>query len=129
MAAKPMKTKQTAAMSEHDAQDARIRRYLGRLTAYKPEAGSPTYDYRPRVSMRMYSILLRIDDAMIGTPDYMGLAYWHAHEYKHTMREATPAQRKRAHDAILAAGLPLGGVSDEHQRIIDKHVSLRRLAA
>ena len=122
-------TKKTQAMTDYDKETARLGRYLGRLTTLKPWPGGSTVAAKPILSLRMYSMLRRIDDAMIGTPDYMGLAYWHAHEYKHTMREATPAQRKRAHDAILAAGLPLGGVSDDHQRIIDKHVSLRRLAA
>lgn len=50
----------------------------------------------------------------------MGLAYWWSHEYKHTLRGATPRQRKKAHDAIVAAGLRLDGESDEHAAIISK---------
>lgn len=111
-----------AAQREMEQEKARLRKYLARLTDEKPSDGKDAYDYSPRLTQRMFFILLKIDAAMVGTPDYMGLAYWWSHEYKHTLREATPKQRKKAHDAILAAGLRLDGESDGHAEIIGKAV-------
>jgi hypothetical protein len=118
-----MKTKtkmprQTAAMLEQDAKNLSLRRRLSRIISRDIKAGGETCDYKPRVTFRMFCILMRIDSAMVGTPDYMGLAYWWSHEYKYDLRAATPRERKRAHDAILDAGLELDGESDEHERII-----------
>lgn len=108
---------------------ARLRKYLGRLTTEKTEASDEGHEYRLPLTFRMFVILMRIDEAMIGTPDYMGIAYWWDHEYKHTMRAATPRQSKRAHDAIVAAGLLPAGVSDKHREIIAWATNNGRLAA
>ena len=107
-----------AAQREIEQDEARLRKYLGRLVPKTTKPGGSTYDYKPRMTFRAFCIMLRIDHALVGTPDYMGLAYWWDHEYKFDLREATPKQRKKAHDALLAAGLPLDGVSDEHARVI-----------
>ena len=98
--------------------EARLRKYLGRLVESSTKPGGSTYDYKPRMTFRAFCIIMRIDHALVGTPDYMGLAYWWDHEYKHSLRACTTKQRKKAHDALLAAGLALDGVSDEHERII-----------
>jgi hypothetical protein len=119
MAATTMKTKVTAAMRDYRAECLRIRKYVNRLSRYSPtEWGDSTAATTGRLTFRMHMILNRIDDAMIGTPDYMGLAYWWAEEYKHHLRAATPGERKRAHDKLMAEGLPLDGVSDRHKEII-----------
>lgn len=107
-----------AVQREIEQEQARLRKYLGRLVSNGTKPGGPTHDYKPRMTFRMFCIMLQIDAAMVGTPDYMGLAYWWDHDYKHAMRAASTKQRKKAHDAILAAGLPLDGVSDEHAQII-----------
>jgi hypothetical protein len=65
-------------------------------------------------------MLCRIDDAMVGTPDYMGIASWWNYEYRHYLRPATPAERKRAHDKIILEGLPIDGMSDRHSEIIQR---------
>lgn len=97
----------------------RLRKYLGRLVSKNTKPGGRAdCGGGAAVTFRMFCILMRIDDAMIGTPDYMGLSGWWHCEYKFDLREATPKERKKAHDAILAAGLPLGGVSDEHAQIV-----------
>jgi len=70
--------------------------------------------------------LLYLDEGFVGTPEYLGLAYWWPHEYKHELRAATPKQRKAVHDAILAKGLDLDGVSPEHAAIVKK-VTAKRL--
>lgn len=105
---------------EHEQKQARLRKYVGRLVTGHTKPGGFTYDYKPRMTFRMFCIFMRIDEAMIGTPDYAGIAYWWAHEYKHYLRDCTTKQRKKAHDALLDAGLRLDGVSDEHHRIIVK---------
>jgi hypothetical protein len=108
----------SGACREIEREQASLRRRLSRIVSKETKPGGDTYDYKPRVTFRMFCILMKIDGAMVGTPDYMGLAYWWSHEYKHTMRAATTTERKRAHDAIVAAGLPLDGESDEHESII-----------
>jgi hypothetical protein len=119
MAATTMKTKVTEAMRDYQAECLRIRKYVNRLSRYSPtEWGDSTAATTGRLTFRMHMILNRIDDAMIGTPDYMGLAYWWAEEYKHHLRAATPGERKRTHDKLIAEGLPLDGVSDRHKEII-----------
>lgn len=107
-----------AIQREIEQEEARLRKYLGRLVTSGTKPGGPTHDYKPRMTFRAFCIMMRIDHAFVGTPDYMGLAYWWDHEYKHTMRAATTKQCKKAHDAILAAGLRLGDISDEHEQII-----------
>lgn len=114
---------------EIEAQQASLRRRLSKLVTKDTKSGGSTYDYKPRLTFRMFCIMLRIDEAMIGTPDYMGLAYWWSHEYKHTLRDATTKQRKKAHDALLAAGLRLDGESDEHARIIARAAGEKRSRA
>jgi hypothetical protein len=70
-------------------------------------------------------LVYALDRALIGTPDYMGLAHWWADEYKHRLRGARNSQRRKAHHAILAAGLPLDAASDEHKAIINRATSSR----
>jgi|LakMenEpi03Aug12_release.lakeMendotaPanAssembly.Ray.scaffolds.fasta_scaffold38884_16 hypothetical protein len=121
----PKHSKQTAAARKYEAEceakRLRVRKYVNRLTAYAPsEWGESCSSTGARLTFRATMILHRIDDAMIGTPDYMGLAYWWAEEYKHHLRAATPAECKRAHDKLIAEGLALDGVSDRHKEIIYK---------
>ena len=49
--------------------------------------------------------LFELDRSFIGTPNYMGLAYfWHM-EYKHLLRDATISQRRRIHNKALELGI------------------------
>ena len=82
--------------------------------------GGPTHTERLPVTSRAYTLVYALDRALVGTPDYMGLAHWWADEYKHRLRGALNSQRRRAHHALLAAGLPLDGVSAEHAEIINR---------
>lgn len=61
--------------------------------------------------------LLHLDSSLIGTPDYMGVAYFGAYEYR-DLRALTYEHRRRVHHALLAAGLPVDGESDAHAAII-----------
>jgi hypothetical protein len=83
-----------------------------------PKPGGPTSSYSLPLTLRAFEAVLTLDEKLVGTPDYMGVAGWWAYEYKWWLRAATPRQRKRAHDAILAAGLPLDGESAHHAVIV-----------
>jgi hypothetical protein len=90
--------------------------------------GGPTHCERLHVTTRAYTLVYAIDRALVGTGDYMGLANWWSDSYKNRLRGATTRQRKRAHDAILAAGLPLDGESAKHREIIDRATRRRATA-
>jgi hypothetical protein len=83
-----------------------------------PKPGGPTSNYALPLTLRAFEAVLTLDEKLIGTPDYMGVAYWWSPEYKWWLREATAKQRKRAHDAILASGLSLDGKSASHAEIV-----------
>ncbi len=71
---------------------------------------------------RAYVAIHALDQGLVGTPDYLGLAFFWGQDYKHELRAATPKQRKRVHDAFLKAGLSLGGESPRHAAIVKKHL-------
>lgn len=99
----------------------KLRKYLARTIKERPgDFGDDTSTNGARMTFRMHVMLCRIDDAMIGTPDYMGLAFWWNYEYRHYLRPATPAERKKAHDKLILEGLPLDGMSDRHAEIIQR---------
>ena len=57
------------------------------------------------VPLEVFTVLNELDKGYIGTPDYMGIAYFWDFEVKHTMRELSPAKRKQVHRKLLNAGL------------------------
>jgi hypothetical protein len=59
--------------------------------------------------------LLALDETFVGTPDYMGLAFFWGQDVKFYLRDATYAQRRKYHAALLKAGKPLtwGGAEAE----------------
>lgn len=73
-----------------------------------------------RLSPFALSGILQLDQNFVGTPNYMGFAYFWGHEYKHDMREATQHQRMRIHAAFLDAGLVLSDASAEHWATIKR---------
>lgn len=68
--------------------------------------------------------LKALDESFVGTPDYMGIAFFWGQEYKHSLRAASPLKRKAVHDAFLKAHLPLDGESPQHEAIVKKLVGL-----
>ena len=42
-----------------------------------------------------------LDQKYVGTKNYMGVAYFWGHEYKHTMRDLSYAKRKKIHNLGL----------------------------
>ena len=60
-----------------------------------------------------------LDDTFIGTPHYMGIAYfWGCNGCKFYLREASIAQRRKIHKKWLSEGLELGEESEKHYQII-----------
>jgi hypothetical protein len=122
MAATPKKRKPA---DERDEALLRLRKYLGKYATRKPDFEGWTYAFNsrnvcgsPMLTDRMFEILYRIDESMVGTPDYMGIAYWWARDYRHIMRDATTRERVMAHHAVIEQGLPVGGASQKHEEII-----------
>ena len=56
--------------------------------------------------------ILELDKSFVGTPDYMGVAYFWTHEFKHTLRDVTVSQRRRIHKLWLKEGLSFEGGYD-----------------
>ena len=77
---------------------------------------------RERWTMKATKDLFELDETYIGTRHYLGLAYFWSHEYRHSLRDASPYYRKLVHDKILEAGLELSGVSYEHDKILKKNI-------
>lgn len=84
-------------------------------SAFTPE---PRGEIAVHLTTEATSKLLALDATLVGTPHYMGAAYFWSHEYRHYLRDATTAQRCAVHDHWLAEGLPLLGESDRHLAII-----------
>lgn len=84
----------------------------------KPKPGGPSSCYSLPLTLRAFEAVLTLDEKLVGTPDYMGVAYFWGQRTKHVLRAASQVERKRAHDAILRAGLPLDGDSDEVTEIV-----------
>lgn len=80
----------------------------------------------PLTSTAYYALHALDEKTLVGTPDYLGLAFFWNYEYRHYLREATPKQRKLVHDLLIEAGLSLDGASPDHAAIIEKHLSKRR---
>lgn len=72
----------------------------------------------PAITTHAWLAIRNIDQGFVGTPDYMGVAYFWAHAYKHSLRDASSHKRRITHDRFMAAGLDLDGVSDRHADIV-----------
>lgn len=59
-----------------------------------------------------------IDKNFINTPNYLGIAYFWAYEYRHYLRDATISERKKVHKLFLKYGLQIDGTSEMHFNII-----------
>lgn len=58
-----------------------------------------------------------LDATFVGTPDYMGMAFFWSHDVKFYLREATYEQRRKYHAALLKAGKPLTWSGPEAERL------------
>lgn len=74
------------------------------------------------LSNKAYEKVHKLDKDFVGTPDYMGLAYFWNHAYRHYLRDCTPLERQKVHQAFLDQKLDLQAESDKHEEIIKKLV-------
>ena len=51
--------------------------------------------------------LMSLDNSFVGTESYMGMSYFWPTDFKHLLRDATYAKRRRVHALVLAAGVPV----------------------
>jgi hypothetical protein len=65
-----------------------------------------------------YFRLRRVDEELIGTPDYMGIADFWAPGLNHILGKATYRERVAAHDTLLKADLSLRGCGEDYFRIV-----------
>ena len=63
-------------------------------------------DYETRciqvpVTHLSYTLLYEIDEALINTPDYLGIAFFWAYEYRHILRNVTNEIRQQVHAEFM----------------------------
>lgn len=71
-----------------------------------------------------------LDEKLIGTADYMGIAYFWDIDYKWWLRDASPKVRQQVHNAFRKAGLRVDDSSLQHRAILGKFFpdALKRLS-
>jgi hypothetical protein len=72
------------------------------------------------LSMTVVSIakMISLDDAFVGTPNYMGMAsFWHD-EFEDVLSLLSYHERVATHRALLEAGLPVDGCGGGHKSVI-----------
>ncbi len=87
-------------------------------------AGESFDQWYENISFKASQKLRDLDETFVGTPDYMGIAYFWSSEYKFSLRDASPDKRRAVHAAFLKAGLPVDGESPQHEAIVEKIVGL-----
>jgi hypothetical protein len=73
-----------------------------------------------RTTPAAHKRLMDLDRKLCGTPDYMGVAFFWHHEYRHWLRDCSELRRKIVHAKLLQSGLVVSGKSAEHLAIIKK---------
>ena len=71
------------------------------------------------LTMDATTALINLDKTLIGTADYMGVAYFWNYTYRHYLRDTSYTVRRRVHAALLAAGLDVDGESPAHLAVIE----------
>ena len=64
--------------------------------------------------------IYKLDKKFIGTEDYMGVAYFWSHEYKHFLRDFTVSQRRRIHKKALKLGIDFTEVGAKQWELISE---------
>lgn len=73
------------------------------------EVGPVSRIYIQPLTMPACQALWDLDCSFAGTPNYMGFAYFWDIAFKWWLRDASPAKRRRVHEALRCAGLPVHG--------------------
>jgi hypothetical protein len=76
------------------------------------------------LSTEAYLKLLRLDKELVRTPDYIGLAYFWHHDFRHYLRDASYAKRRKIHNQWLYWGLDFDNPCDKAWEIVRKITGL-----
>jgi len=95
--------------------------YSYNRTAASGESFAHFYE---NISFKASQAIRNLDESFVGTPDYMGLAYFWNTDYKFSIRDAPSDKRRAVHEAFLKAHLDPAGVSPQHEAIVKKLVGL-----
>jgi hypothetical protein len=68
---------------------------------------------------------LELDASFIGTPDYMGIAYFWHYDFRHYLRDSSRYRRRLVHKHLIEAGLAPDGNTKEHESIITRYARPR----
>ena len=68
--------------------------------------------------------LLNLDKTLVRTPDYMGIAYFWHYDFRHYLRDASYAKRRKIHNQWLKHGLDFDKPCDTAWNIVRKITGL-----
>ena len=68
--------------------------------------------------------LLNLDKTLVRTPDYMGIAYFWHYDFRHYLRDASYAKRRRIHNQWLKHGIDFDKPCDTALKIVRKITGL-----
>lgn len=72
------------------------------------------------ISSEAFLKIHEIDQTFINSSNYLGIAYFWSYHYRHYLRDASIAQRKKVHSLFLKNLLEVDGNSKKHLEIIKK---------
>lgn len=75
--------------------------------------------FRSRITYDAHKRLRELDESLINTPDYMGLAYFWSFAFRHELRDATTDVRRKVHTAFRTAGLAVDENTPQHRQIVE----------
>lgn len=76
------------------------------------------------ISSNAFLKIYEIDQNFINTNNYLGIAYFWSHNYRHYLRDASIAQRKKVHKLFLQNNLIVFEDSEKHFNIIKQVTKL-----
>lgn len=77
-----------------------------------------------KVTLPAFTKIMEIDEELIGTEHYIGVAFFWNYEYRHYLRDASTAKRQKVHRLFMENNLDVSGRSDRHLQIIRKVTKL-----
>lgn len=69
--------------------------------------------------------IYKLDKKFIGTQDYMGVAYFWSHEYKHILRDMSITQRRRVHKKALKLGIDFTEVGAKQWELLSEILKVK----